>query len=126
MENEILKEIRGLKAFQEEKFDEIDLKIQKLDEKIDKVHEELNAKIDNVHKELNEKVDKVHEELNVKIDKVEREIINEYKSFVNTVDSVNKKQIKDISDKVNGNKNDLSKYKEKVKMGIQLFEKAVG
>ena len=133
MENEILKEIRGLKAFQEKRFDEVDSKIQKLDAKIDKVHNELNAKIDKVHDELNAKIesldakiDKVHYELNSKIDKVESEIINEYKSFVDTVNTVNKKQIKNISDKVNGNTNDLNKYKEKVKMGIQLLEKAVG
>ena len=132
MENEILKEIRGLKAFQEKKFEEIDSNIQKLDAKIDKVHDELNAKIESLDvkiKNLDVKIKSLDvkiKNLDVKIDKVEKEIINEYKSFVNTVDKVNKKQIKAIGDKVNGNTNDLNKYKEKVKMGIQLFEKAVG
>ena len=114
MENEILKEIRDLKAFQEKKFDEMDSKIQKLDEKVDK----LDKKVD----KLDEKVNQLDE----KIDRVEREIINEYKSFVDTVDTVNKKQINDIREEVNKNTNDLNKYKEKVKQGIGLFEKAVG
>lgn len=100
MENEILKEIRELKAFQEKKFDEVDSKIQKLDEKVN--------------------------QLDKKIDKVEREIINEYKSFVNTVDTVNKREIKKIENKVNENTDNFDAYKEKVKEGIQLFEKAVG
>lgn len=114
MENEILKEIRDLKAFQEKKFDEMDSKIQKLDEKVDKI----DKKVD----KLDEKVNQLDE----KIDRVEREIINEYKSFVDTVDTVNKKQINDIREEVNKNTNDLNKYKEKVKQGIGLFEKAVG
>ena len=114
MENEILKEIRNLKAFQEKKFDEMDSKIQKLDEKVDKI----DKKVD----KLDEKVNQLDE----KIDRVEREIINEYKSFVDTVDTVNKKQIKDIREEVIKNTNDLNKYKEKVKQGIGLFEKAVG
>ena len=121
MENEILKEIRNLKAFQEKKFDEMDSKIQKLDEKVDKIDKKVD-KLDEKVNQLDEKVNQLDE----KIDRVEREIINEYKSFVDTVDTVNKKQIKDIREEVNKNTNDLNKYKEKVKQGIGLFEKAVG
>ena len=128
MENEILKEIRNLKAFQEKKFDEMDSKIQKLDEKVDKIDKKVD-KLDEKVNQLDEKVNQLDEKVNQldeKIDRVEREIINEYKSFVDTVDTVNKKQIKDIREEVNKNTNDLNKYKEKVKQGIGLFEKAVG
>ena len=128
MENEILKEIRNLKAFQEKKFDEMDSKIQKLDEKVDKIDKKVD-KLDEKVNQLDEKVNQLDEKVNQldeKIDRVEREIINEYKSFVDTVDTVNKKQIKDIREEVIKNTNDLNKYKEKVKQGIGLFEKAVG
>ena len=85
----------------------MDEKVDKIDKKVDKLEEKVN-------------------QLDEKIDRVQREIINEYKSFVDTVDTVNKKQINDIREEVNKNTNDLNKYKEKVKQGIGLFEKAVG
>ena len=92
----------------------MDEKVNQLDEKVNQLDEKVN--------QLDEKVNQLDE----KIDKVEREIINEYKSFVNTVDTVNKREIKKIENKVNENTDNLNAYMEKVKQGIELFEKAVG
>jgi len=57
-----------------EDISKVELQVQKLDTKIDKVEENLNNKIDKVEENLNNKIDKVEENLNNKIDKVEENL----------------------------------------------------
>ena len=57
-----------------EDISKVELQVQKLDTKIDKVEENLNNKIDKVEENLNNKIDKVEENLNIKIDKLEENL----------------------------------------------------
>ena len=57
-----------------EDISKVELQVQKLDTKIDKVEENLNNKIDKVEENLNIKIDKLEENLNIKMDKLDSKI----------------------------------------------------
>ena len=128
MENEILKEIRGLnkeiidlRKFSEEKFDQVDKKINNMNERIDNMDEKINN--------MNERIDNMDEKINKmdeKIDKMEKNIITEYHSFIDTVNRVHSESNKALKDEISQSVDKLNEYQAKVKNGIKLFQQAVG
>ena len=91
-----------------EKFDEVNNKLDTVDEnlnkKIDAVNENLNKKIDAVNENLNKKIDTVNENLNKKIDAVNENLNKK-------IDAVNEnldKKINYVDEKQTGNFESLS------------------
>jgi murein lipoprotein len=69
-------DLKELKGFLKEQF-------QQINDKTDKLSEDFNNKIDKVSEDLNNKIDKVSEEVNGKIDKLSEEVNNLRVDFAN-------------------------------------------
>ena len=110
MENEILKELKSMRA-------EIHVEIKEMKEDINALKSDVAGLKEDV-KVLKNDVAELKEDiiiLNEKIDNVQKEIIEEYHSFIHVVEKENRKT-----------REDLEKYKENMRKGIQLFAQAVG
>ena len=111
----------------EEKVEKLEVRIQNLEEKVEKLEvriQNLEERVENIEEKVKNLEIKV-KELDKELKKTKEEIINEYKIFVSTVDTTNKRYIKEIKDEVDKNTDDLNNHKERVKVGIKLLERTV-
>lgn len=114
---EILHQIKDLRKTNDERFEKIDERF----EQIDKRFEQIDGKF--------EEHDNKFKEINKRFDKLSEEIAEQFRYFAQYIDKKQNENFKILSDKIDmidkRAQENLEKYKECVKKGIQEFAKAV-
>ncbi|MCL2723954.1 MAG: HalX domain-containing protein [Polyangiaceae bacterium] len=60
---QVLSEVQDFRLTTSDQFHRLEMRIDRLDAKIDRVHEELSARIDRVHEELSARIDRVAQDV---------------------------------------------------------------
>ena len=94
--------------------DEILKEILKEVKEIKEIKEEINGIKEKIH-EMDEKMEAMH-----------KDIIKEYHDFTYSAEKIYNEKYNRLDNKVSKNEKDLEEYKNKIKQGVQLLNKAVG
>ena len=104
-----------------QKFDEINGKLEHLDNKIDAVEENLNNKIDSVEESLNNKIDAVNDNLNKKIDYVDAKQTEKSDSIMSKLNYMSNNVAKILEEQIKM-REEMKEYNQKNEKEHRMFE----